>query len=279
MATKVWKGALQFGLLSIPIYLNVGARDDRIDFKSLHDKCHTPLNKPYFCSHCNEKVDSKNTVKGYETGGKYVILTNDEINSMAPASEKVMEITDCVLAEDVDPLYLAESFYMLPEDAGRKPYSLLAKALEATGRVALAKLTKSNRENLVLIRPKGNGLMLHFLWYASEVAEVPEFDNLNAAPLSQGEIKMGAQLVESLSSAFQPKTFTNEFQERVTQLIASKMDESVTPPPPVQFTQSSTTVDLMEALRASLAVNKKKPEVKPTPIPATKPAKKKKAAA
>lgn len=253
-STKAWKGFLKFGVLNVPIFLNVGARDSKqISFNNLHSKCNSQLKAPKYCPTCDERVPDDEVIKGYETPTGFIRINKTEIDSMAPASEKVIEISDCVKWEDVDPLYLAESFYVLPDQPGLKAYSLLVKSLTETGRVGLAQVSKNNREHLVLIRPKGNGLMLHYLWYANEVNRVPEFDELQPASLSPAEVKLGAKLVESLASDFQPEHFRNGFEERVAQLIASKMDETVQAPTPIQSTQNIAPADLMEALKASLA--------------------------
>lgn len=277
-SSKVWTGFIRFGQLNIAVFLNVGCRDSKqITFKTLHSECNTPLNKPYFCSTCDVKVPANEVVKGYESPDGYIRVTQDEINSMAPESEKVMEITDCILWDEVDPLYLAESFYILPEGPGRKAYSLLVKSLQETGRVALAQVCKSNREHLALIRPKGNGLMLHFLWYDNEVNIVPEFENLPLAALTPGEIKLGAKLAESRAAEFDPESFENGFEKRVLQLISSKMDSAVQAPSPVKDTPTTAPVDLMDALRASITAPKPKRAIHLEKAPEKK-GKKKKAA-
>jgi len=253
MATKVWKGHLNFGLVSIPVYLNTGARDEHTALCQLHQPCGSRTKKPDFCPACNRNITRDEIVKAYEKGeDSYVVLTKEELDGIAPASEKIMDITECVPRETVDEIYLAESYYLLPEDAGKRGYFLLANALRDTEKVAIAQLTKNSREHVVLIRPSGKGLMLHFLYYATEVNRVPEFDYLNEVPLEKSLVKMAEQLVDSLSTEFDPEIFENGYDMRLNQLIASKLDKAVKAPTPVTA-KANVLPDLTAALQASLA--------------------------
>lgn len=269
MAHKVWKGFIHFGLLPIPVALSVGSRDRHMSFNNLHSTCKSQLTQPKFCTTCDKHVPADEIIKGYATGGGFIEITKEELESMAPASEKVMEISDCVKWDDVDPIHLAESYYVIPEPPGVKAYSLLATALRESGRVALAQLSKSNREHLVLIRPKDQGLVLHFLWYANELTQVAEFDNLKQAALAKNEISMAVKLVESLASPFQPETFENQYEKRIATLLASKTDETIQAPTPVKATERSV-VDLMSALKGSLDRPRPKRSVEPSPEPSKK---------
>lgn len=252
MANKTWKGYLNFGLLSIPVYLNVGARSESISMNMLHEKCKGRISMPRKCENCNRPVDSNEIVKGWPVGeDKYVVLTQEEIDNLEPESSKVMEIEACVKASEVDPLYLAESFYLLPEAPGMKAYSLLVKALKDSDRVGIAQLTKSGRENIVLIRPKGNGLMCHYLYYEKEVRKVPEFDSLAAPAVSANEAKLAMKLIESLAAPFAPGKYKNGYEDRLNQLISSKLDKTVAAPTAIKTT-APPVMDVMAALEASL---------------------------
>lgn len=271
MATKVWKGFLNFGLLSIPVYLNVAARDKRIDLHTYHEACNSQIKAPKYCPKCEVMLQPTEIYRGYDAGSGIVKLTDEEMEGITPATERVMEITDCVEWKAVDPIYLAESFYLLPDTAGNKAYSLLVKTLTETGRVALAQITKSSREHVVAIRPKGNGLMLHYLWYQDEIAQVPEFEHLNAATVSAAEMKLAKQLVDSLASDFTPEQFEDGYAQRLNTLIASKLDKKIAAPSPVKAAAKSETVDITTALMSSLATAKNKRAIK---LEAEAPAKK-----
>jgi DNA end-binding protein Ku len=157
----------------------------------------------------------------------------------------------------VDPLYLAESFYVIPEPAGAKAYSLLVQALAQSGRCAIAQLTKSNREHVVVIRPKGAGLIAHCLYYPSEVHSIPEFDALTDCAVKPEEAKLAAKLVENLAGDFDPRQYQNGYEARLSQLIASKLKGEVVAVPKAA-PQGAPVVDMLEALKASLAKKKVK---------------------
>jgi DNA end-binding protein Ku len=258
---KVWSGFINLGLLSIPVNAGVGARDKRVELHTYHIACNGPVKSPKYCPTCAVQLQDGEIYKGYGEPPNVTPLSKEEIEALKPATEKVMEISETVLWKDVDPVYLAESYYLWPDTAGLKAYSLLVKTLIDTGRCAVAKLTKSSREHIVILRPKDNGLMMHFSWYQDEIAEVPEFDNLQLATLSANEMKLAKQLVESLASDFQPEQYQDAYRGRLNQLIQSKLDSSVKAPAPVAVVVPKT-VDITEALMASL----KKPKAAKEPV-------------
>lgn len=277
MATKVWKGFLSFGMLSIPVYLNTAARDQKVELHTYHTVCKSGMKKPTYCQTCEKvNVPKEEIFRGYDTGDGVVPISNEELEAITPETQHIMEIQECVPLDEVDPVFLAESFYLLPDDAGKKPYSLLVRTLSDTKRVAIAQLTKNAREHVVLIRPKGNGLMLHYLWYESEIARVPEFENLTLASLNANEIKAGTQLIASMENDFDPAAFSDAYFQRLNTLIASKLDDKIAAPTPVKGVMKTATVDLMGALTASLANVKPRRHISVDEAPVTKTKTKKK---
>lgn len=272
---KVWSGHLNFGLVSIPVALHTGARDESVSLNQLHSVCKSRTKKPDWCPVCERAISRDEIVKAYDKGaGQYVEITKAELESITPASEKVMEIRECVDWAEFDPVYLAESFYVTPDAVGKRAYTLLAAALRTSEKVAIAQLTKNNREHIVLIRPVGDALMMHFLYYPEEINTVAEFYELahkeHQVPAS--DLKLARQLVENLSSKWEPSQYENGYNMRLTQLIASKLDKSIAAPTAIT-TAVSAIPDLTAALAASLA----KPARKPEPVTA-KPKSKKRAA-
>src|SRR5712691_8860381 len=159
MPTTVWKGHLTFGLISIPIDLFSAARSERISFNQLHKECHTRLRQPLFCPNCNRMVERSEVMKGYEyEKDQYVLFTDEELEKIEPPSARTMEILEFVKLAEVDPLHYDASYYATPEDAGRKAYSLLMKAMEDSGYAAIARLFMHQREYTVIIRPRAKGL-------------------------------------------------------------------------------------------------------------------------
>src|SRR5512140_142454 len=176
MPSSVWSGYLTFGLISMPVRLFSGARGSRISFHMLHRDDMTRIKQQLFCPHDERVVERNEIVKGYEyRKGEYVVIEPEEIKKIEPKTAKVMEILEFVKADEVDPVYFETSYYLTPEEAGKKPYALLARALEEADMLGIAKLTMHNREYTVILRPQGGGIMLHTMYYADEVRVVEQF--------------------------------------------------------------------------------------------------------
>ena len=176
MAASVWSGYLTFGLISMPVRLFSGARSSGISFNMLHRDDLQRVKQQYYCPADNRVVSRDEIVKGYEyRKDEYVVIEPDEIKKIEPKTAKTMEILEFVKSSAVDPVYFESSYYMLPEEAGRRPYALLTKALEESEYVAIAKLTMHNREYTVFLRPHEGGMMLHTMYYAEEVRKVEGF--------------------------------------------------------------------------------------------------------
>ena len=182
MATSVWKGFLTFGLISIPIRLFSAARGERISLNQLHQVCHTRIKMPLFCPTCNRQVPREEIVKGYEyEKDQYVLFDEKELDKIEPESARSMEILEMVKLDEIDPLYFDASYYVTPEEEGRKAYQLLLDAMEESGYAAIAKLTMHQREHIVVVRPRANGMTLHTMYYTNEVREVAEYGQTDAS--------------------------------------------------------------------------------------------------
>jgi DNA end-binding protein Ku len=262
MAASVWSGYLTFGLISIPVRLFSGARSSGISFNMLHRTDKSRLKQQYVCLADGEVVDRSDIVKGYEyRKDEYVVIDPDEIKKIEPKTAKTMEILEFVKAADVDPVYFESSYYMMPEEAGRRPYALLTKALEESEYVAIAKLTMHNREYTVFVRPHKGGLMLHTMYYKEEVREVEGFGAPDVE-LKDAEVKVAHQLIEALAADWDPEKFHDSFQDNLKNLIQTKLEggKIVEIEKPKKL---APVVDLMSALKQSLAQmeGKKKPAV------------------
>src|ERR1700690_2225710 len=173
MASSGWSGYLTLGLIPIPVRLFSGARGNHISFHMLHRDDNTRIKQQLWCPLDERVVERSEIVKGYEyRKGEYVIIEPEEIKKIEPKTAKAMEILEFVEYKDVDPIYFESSYYLVPDEAGRRPYALLPRAMEETGYVAIAKLTMHNREYTVFLRPHAGGLMLHTMYYAEEVHQV-----------------------------------------------------------------------------------------------------------
>jgi DNA end-binding protein Ku len=278
MPSSVWSGYLTFGLISLPVRLAPGARGDRIAFHMLHRTDHVRVKQQLICP-ADEKVLSRNEiVKGYEySKGEYVILEPAEIKAIEPKTARAMEILEFVQSDEVDPVYFEASYYMMPEEAGRRPYALLSRAMADSGYLAVAKLTMHNREYTVVLRPHRGGLMLHTLYYQNEVRQAEHFAQ-GAVDLREAEIKVARQLIEALEAKWNPAEFHDTFEENLRKLIQARLEgKKVTAVEKPR--KLAPPADLMEALKGSLAQMRKKPPQRVTdaahakPIPFRKPAK------
>src|SRR5580765_6815162 len=260
MPSSTWSGHLTFGLISMPVRLFSGARSSGISFNMLHRTDKSRLKQQYVCQAENVVVDRNEIVKGYEfRKDEYIIIEPDEIKKIEPQTAKTMEILEFVKSGDVDPVYFESSYYMLPEEAGRRPYALLTKALEESEFVAIAKLTMHNREYPVFLRPHEGGLMLHTMYYAEEVRKVEGFGAPDVE-LKEAEVKVAHQLIEALAADWDPEKYKDTFQENLKKLIEAKLEggEVAAVERPKKL---APVVDLMAALKQSLAQmeGKKKP--------------------
>jgi DNA end-binding protein Ku len=253
MASSVWKGAISFGLLTIPIRMYTAARSERVQLHQIHKKCHTRLRQPLFCPQCNRIVDRSEVAKGYEYAeGKYVLIDEDEIKKITPKSGRTMEILAFVKESPIDPIYFDASYFAMPEKDNEKPYALLLKALEDTDRVGIAKVTMHQREYTVFIRPRHHGLTIHTMYFANEIHEVEGYGKLDKSiSLKPQEIKLAEQLVETLSEDFNPRQYHDTFQENLKALIAAKQEGK--PVVEQQPARRAPVIDMMEALKRSLA--------------------------
>jgi DNA end-binding protein Ku len=260
MASSVWSGYLTFGLISMPVRLFSGARSSSISFNMLHRDDLSRLKQQYVCLADGKVVDRNEIVKGYEyRKGEYVVVEPEEIKKIEPQTAKTMEILEFVKESEVDPVYFESSYYMVPEEAGRRPYALLTKALEESEYVAIAKLTMHNREYTVFLRPTQGGMMLHTMYYEEEVRKVEGFGAPDVE-LKDAEVKVAHQLIEALAAEWDPEKYHDTFQDNVKKLIETKLEggkiAEVEKPKKL-----APVVDLMSALKQSLAEmeGKKKP--------------------
>src|SRR5690242_2078558 len=218
MAASVWSGYLTFGLISMPVRLFPRGRSNGISFHMLHRDDDARVKQQLTCSADGKVLERSEIVKGYEyRKGEYVIIEPDEIKKIEPKTAKSMEILEFVKSGEVDPIYFESSYYVTPEEAGRRPYALLCKALEESEYVAIAKLTMHNREYTVFLRPYKGGMMLHTMYYEEEVRKVEGFGAPDVE-LKDAEVKVAHQLIEALAAEWEPEKFRDEFQENLKEL-------------------------------------------------------------
>jgi DNA end-binding protein Ku len=265
MATTVWKGHLTFGLISIPIGLYSAARGERIHFNQLHKECHSRVRQPLFCPTCDRMIERSEIVKGYEyEKDQYVLVEGEELQKIAPPSARTMEIQEFVPLSSVDPLYFDTSYMAVPEEAGRKAYHLLVKTMEEASYAAVAKLWMHQREYTVIVRPRASGLTLHTMFYQNEIRQVPGYGQSNGTQIKSEEKKLAKQLIDSLAADFQPQKYQDQYQESLKGLVKAKLEgqEVAAAPQP----QLAPVIDLMDALKKSLAASEATPKKPPARV-------------
>ena len=250
---SVGSGTISFGLVSIPIKMYSASTSAGVSFNQLHAKCGSRIRQQLICPTCNEVVDRSALVKGYEfSKDQYVQFTDEELKALEGEASKMIDIAEFVPLADVDPIYFEKTYYLGPDKGGEKAYRLLADAMQKSGRVALAKFVMRGKENLVLIRPSQDGLMLHTMYFADEIRDFGEVEKGDDAKVKPGELELAERLVKELSSeSFKPEQYADEYRGRVLEVVESKVEgrEVTSLAPQAQRTQ---VIDLMDALKQSL---------------------------
>jgi DNA end-binding protein Ku len=248
---------ISFGLVTIPVKLySTGESAAGIQFNMLHKKCRSRLRQQYVCPTDNEVVGRDEMVKGYEySKGQYVLFTEDELKALTPEPTNAVEIREFVPLEQVDPVYYEKSYYLGPDKGGDRPYRLLSEAMRQTGRAALARYVARGKDQLVLLRPYDGGLIMQQLRYSDELrpfSEVP----LGTAEIKEPELRLAVQLIDQIATDnFHPEEYEDAQRMAVRSLIERKVQGEEITAAPVEAPKAQI-IDLMEALKASLAAAK-----------------------
>jgi DNA end-binding protein Ku len=253
MAASVWKGSISFGLVSVPIKLFAAARYSHISFHEVHRECGHRVQQQLYCPYDKRVVSRDEIVMGYEVDeDKMVIVDREELKKLQPASSSTMEILQFVKLSDVDPIFFETSYFSVPEEAGRRGYTLLLETMEEMKLAALAQVTMHQRERTVILRPYRGGLTLHTLYYPNEIHDVAGYGKNNATNLKKPEMALAEQFAKGLVAPFRPEKYHDEYQERVKKLIESK-EKGTAAPKPEKTTRLAPVVDLMTALKQNIA--------------------------
>jgi DNA end-binding protein Ku len=257
-------GLLSFGLVSIPVQLHTATKDQHIAFNLLHAKCGSRIQNRYYCPVCNVTVEREDRVRGYEFAkDEYVQLTDAELESLETESSNNIELKEFIPLSKIDPVYFEDSYYLGAGEGGEKPYRLLADALAKSKRAAISQLVSRGKEQLVLIRPYENGLIMHSLYYVNEVRNFAEITKAENAKLSGEEIDLGAQLIEDMSDEFKPEKYRDEYRERIQAMLDEKSKGGEITVAAPEAPRHAQIIDLMQALKQSIEKAKPKQKVAP----------------
>jgi DNA end-binding protein Ku len=253
MARAMWKGAISFGLVNIPISLNLAVRQKGIRFHQLHDADGGRIKEKRVCERDGKEVPYEHVVKGYEISkGRYVTVTRDELKAIDPVADKTVSIEAFVELSEIDPVFFERSYYVSPEGkSSAKAYALLAGALEKSDRAALARIVLSTSQHMCVIRAEDGALVLTTMVFGDEIEEAP---HIGSATTSAAELKMAQTLIDQMTKKFDPKEYKDEHRERVLALLNQKAKGKTIEPAPVEHVAQVT--NLMDALERSLAAGK-----------------------
>jgi DNA end-binding protein Ku len=247
-------GQIAFGLVSIPVKLfSATEASEKISFNMLHKDCGNRVQQQLFCAKDDRTVDRTEIVKGYEfSRGQYVLFNDEELKAIEEKSTQSIEISEFLPKETIDPIYFQKANYLAPDKGGERAYALLSKALEQTGRWALAKYAARGKQFLVILRPLGKGMVMQQLFYPNEIRSMEELD-LGEPVVKENELKMAVQLAEmGAAEEFHPEMYRDEVTERTRALIQRKIEgEEISLAD--EEKPKAQVIDLMEALKASLA--------------------------
>ena len=259
MARSIWSGAISFGLVNVPVKLYSAVSKKTVRFNQLNAETGNRIQQKRVDPETGEEVGYDQIVKGYElTKDRYVVITPDELDALDPEKTRTVDIEDFVDLDEIDPVYYDHPYYLVPDKGATKAYGLLLGAMKQANKVAIARVVLRSKEQLVAIRPSGDVLMMETMLFHDEVVpahdieDLPESKELKA---TDRELKMAQQLIDSLSSEFDPTSYRDEYREKVLELIemkASGQEIAVQPEAP----EPAKVPDLMAALEASLAAVK-----------------------
>lgn len=254
MPRAIATAQIAFGLVSIPVKLFSAAESsERISFNMIHRECGSRIQQQLFCPKDERTIDRTETAKGYEFAkGQYVLFNEEELKALEEKATQAIEISEFLPSTTIDPVFFSKSYYLAPDKGGDRAYALLTKALEQTGRWALARYSARGKGYLVVVRPLGKGLVMQQLYYANEVRTIDELD-LGEPIVKDNELKMAVQLAEmGAAEEFHPENYRDEVADRVRALIQKKIDGEEITASDVEEPRAQV-IDLMEALKASLA--------------------------
>ncbi|MBO8162379.1 MAG: Ku protein [Brevibacillus sp.] len=254
----VWKGSISFGLVNIPIRMFTATEHRDVRFRQLHSVCSTPIRYAKTCPTCDREVDASEIVRGFEyEKGNFVIVKDEDLERITPETRKAIEILDFVELSEIDPIYFEKSYYLSPQETGEKAYALLREAMRQSGKIGIARLTLRNRQSLAVIRIYGPAILMETIFYPDEVRSVAQVPALPAddVELAENELSMARQLIENMSTTFDPSQYTDLYRQELHELIEKKLEGQEVAAAPAA--PKANVIDLMQALKESIAAAEK----------------------
>jgi DNA end-binding protein Ku len=276
MARAIWSGSISFGLLNVPVKLYSAVARRGISLREIRESDGARIRHRRVAEGTDEEVPYEKIQKAFEiTSGNYVPISRDEMAALAPEKTRAIEVQDFVDLDEIDPIYFDSPYYLGPAEGAEKAYSLLASAMQRSGKVAIARFVFRNKEHLAALRADDGVLTLTTMRFADEVVPPDELDDVLPAEqpkVAKKEVEMAEQLIDSLTSAFDPAAYRDEYREELMSLIERKAEGKEIVAPEAPEPKATKAPDLMAALEESIAAVKGKSATKRTKRPAKKPA-------
>lgn len=262
MARAIWSGSISFGLLNVPVKLYSAVARRNIALREIRGSDSARIKHRRVAEGTDEEVPYDEIIKAYEiTPGQYVPISKEEMAAMAPEKTRAIEVQDFVDLDEIDPIYFDSPYYLGPADGAERAYSLLAAAMKASGKVAIARFVFRNKEHLAAIRTSGDVLTLTTMRFADEVVPTSELEEVlpdKAPTVAKKEQQMAEQLIESLSTDFEPSAYRDEYREQLLGLIERKAEGKEIVASEAEAPKATKAPDLMAALEESIAAVKEK---------------------
>jgi DNA end-binding protein Ku len=259
MPRSMWKGAISFGLVTIPVAVYPATEEKTLRFNQLHDEDGGRIRYKRVCEKDGEEVTFEHIVKGYEVEkDRYVVLTDDDFDAVPVPSSRAIDIVQFVEFDEIDPVLFKKSYYLIPEETGAKAYALLREAMKEDDRVGIAKVSFRDKEHLAALRFKDDAFVLETMYWPDEIREA-DFGGVDVhEDVRDQELGMARQLIDSLTGAWEPSQYADAYREALLQIVEAKLNGQEIEV--VEAEPAAKVVDLMEALKASVAAAKKEPE-------------------
>ncbi len=253
MAHAIWSGAINFGLVTIPVKLQTAIRTNDLRFNFLHKTDEGRINNVRRCSIDNKDVSYDEIVRGYEyEKGRYVILSDEDFKRVNPEATQSVDIVQFVDLDEIDPMYFDKPYYLEPEKRGRHAYALLREALRASGKVGIAKVVIRSREHIAALKPSGDALVLELMHFADEIVDTATLELPASEKPAENEMKVAQMLIDTMTEAFEPIQFRDTYREEVLAMIEARAAGKEAPVSEAPTPRRDNVVNLMDVLQKSL---------------------------
>jgi DNA end-binding protein Ku len=261
MAHAIWTGAINFGLVTIPVKLQTAVRPNELRFNFLHRKDEGRINNVRRCSVDGEEVAYGDLVRGYEyEKGRYVILEDEDFDKVNVEATQSVDIVQFVDLAEINPMYFDKPYYLEPEKRGRHAYALLREALKTTNKVGIAKVVIRSKEHLAALKPNGDALVLELMHYADEIVDQKTLELPDPMEPPESEMKMAQMLIDSMTEKFDPEKFHDVYREQLLEMIEARAAGKTLPEAPAAVPRPDNVVNLMDVLAKSLEESKRRRE-------------------